>query len=179
MNPLTDKLRLHAALRCGSRVAALAMLLFASPVNASPDELIGAVAPDFALRSAQHGNIRISEYRSQVVVLSFRSDWCGKCNNLLPLLNELQARHASADIQVLAVDVEGDPEHVRELLAEQTIDFPLLLDARQQVSRDYDLARLPVTLVIDRAGTVHSVRQGAKAETARQLQADVAALLAQ
>lgn len=179
MKHLTDKLRLLAALPFGSCLAAVAMLFIALPVKAAPGDLIGETAPDFALRSAAHGNIRISEYRSQVVVLTFRSDWCGKCNTLLPLLNEMQSQHGGDAIQVVAVDVDGDLERALELLEEQTINFPLLLDTRQQVSRNYDLRRLPVTLVIDRAGTVRSVYQGAKSEARQQLQAKVASLVAE
>ena len=179
MKHLTDKLRLLAALRFGSSFAVVALLFIALPAKAAPGDLIGDPAPDFALRSVAHGNIRFSEYRSQIVVLTFRSDWCGRCNTLLPLLNDMQALHGSDDIQILAVDVDGDPEQALDLLEEQAINFPLLLDTRQQVSRNYDLNRLPVTLVIDRAGTVRSVYQGAKSEARQQLQADVASLMAE
>lgn len=179
MKHLTDKLCLPAALRFCRRGAVLVALVGSFSIYASPVDLIGEAAPDFVLRSLDNGNIRISEYRSQVVVLSFRSDWCGKCDQLLPVLNDLQASHGKEELQVLAIDVDGDREDARELLEEHSLSFPLLLDEHQQVSRNYDLNRLPVTLLIDREGAVRSVHRGANAEVKQQLSTGLAALLAE
>ena len=80
-----------------------------SVASAAPDELVDSAAPDFALRSVADGNVRLSEFRSNVVVLNFWSGWCGPCGQVLPALNNLQTQHQSAGLQVIAVDVKGDP----------------------------------------------------------------------
>jgi len=158
-----------AAVMVGSVMPAIA----ASP--AQP----GNPAPDFSLRSADGPNLRLSEYRSGVVVLTFWSNWCGKCADIAPLLNELTAQHADADLQVLAVDVDGKAGEARELSSGIALQYPLLLDTRQRVSRLYDLKRLPYTVVIDREGKVRHVHSGLKGDAAAELRREVAALVAE
>ena len=141
--------------------------------------LLGNPAPDFALKSTDGPNLRLSEYRSGVVVLTFWSDWCGKCADIAPLLNDLSEQYGDTDLQVLAVDVDGKAAEARELSSGTALDYPLLLDTRQRVSRLYDLKRLPFTVVIDREGRVRHVQNGFKGDAAGELRREVAALVAE
>jgi len=95
------------------------------------------------------------------------------------VLNNLKAQHENAGLRVIAIDVNGEARSATQAVKELGIDFPLLLDERQQVSRTYDLPRLPVTLLIDREGTVRFVQQGATGEDIVKLTAEVAAVVAQ
>jgi thiol-disulfide isomerase/thioredoxin len=56
---------------------------------ASSASVIGEAAPDFALPSLHDGNLRLSEYRSEVVVLAFWASWCMRCNQAMPLYKSL------------------------------------------------------------------------------------------
>jgi peroxiredoxin len=161
----------------GKMLIAFASVWSFSASHSAPSELLGSVAPDFVLRSVADGNVRLSEYRSDVVVLNFWSDWCGQCGRLMPVLNELNEQHKSSGLRVLSVDVDGEPDAAAKLAQELSLNFPLLLDAGQQVSRAYDLKRLPLTLLIDREGVVRLVQQGATGESPERLVAEVAAML--
>ncbi|MEE4185395.1 MAG: TlpA disulfide reductase family protein [Gammaproteobacteria bacterium] len=159
-------------------LAALA-LAGAGSVSASPARLLEAPAPDFALRSLSGSNLRLSEYRSEVVIVNFWSRWCGKCAAAMSTLESLQQQYADAGVRILGVAVEGKAEKAAATMAELGLSYPQLLDSTQQVSRDYDLSRLPATLVIDREGTVRFVYQGSDAADAAALAANVNALLAE
>jgi peroxiredoxin len=154
-------------------------LVATGSITAAPTRLIDAPAPDFALRSMQGANLRLSEYRSEVVILNFWSRWCGKCAAAMTTLEALQQQYTNADVRVLGVAVEGKPATAAATIAELGLSYPMLLDSQQQVSRDYDLSRLPATLVIDREGSVRFIYQGSDAADAAALAANVNALLAE
>ena len=58
--------------------------------------LVGERAPDFALKTLNGQNLRISEYRSEIVVLSFVANWCRDCKRAAPVLASLERQFDSA-----------------------------------------------------------------------------------
>jgi peroxiredoxin len=143
------------------------------------ENLLGERAPDFALRSIDGPNLRLSEFRSEVVLLTFWADWCGKCRAALPMLNALNERYASAGLQMLAVDVEGDPEHTRKFAKANSVTFPVLTDTDQNVSRIYGLNQMPMAVLLDREGNMRHVHAGFKGDIDAILAAQLEALLAE
>jgi peroxiredoxin len=140
---------------------------------------VGTPAPDFALRSLAGKNLRLSEYRSEVVVINFWSSWCRKCRQAMPVLDELYKQHGNDGLNVFAVGVEGLFDKSSDIASELKLGFPVLIDERQQVSRLYDLNKLPLTLVIDRSGNVRYTHEGFGGDSGAAIAAEVAELLAE
>ncbi len=69
-------------------IVALVFSVFAATSLAS-SQLQGQTAPDFALKSSTGENMRLSEYRGDVVMINFWATWCGPCRQEMPLLDEL------------------------------------------------------------------------------------------
>jgi peroxiredoxin len=119
--------------------------------------LIGEAAPDFALRAAVGGNVRLSEHRGEVVVLSFWSSRCTVCRTQLAALNRSLATYQSAGLAVYGVGVDDDPVQALAFARSAGVGFALLLDPAKAVSRSYQIDNLPMTVLIDRNGTVRHV----------------------
>jgi len=154
------------------------ILLAASSAIAAPS--VGEAAPDFALRSVDGVNLRLSEYRPQVVVLNFWASWCGKCKSASPVLNSLFEQQRINGLQVLAIDVDGEPGKAKDFALSTGITFPVMLDRdTSSVSRLYDLGSVPMTVVIDREGTVRYVHKRFNSESGKKIAAEVAELLAE
>ena len=96
-------------------------------------------APDFTLKSLQGSNLRLNEYRGQVVLLNFWASWCGPCRQEMPILDRIHKRYTDAGFAVLSVNVEGDEAPARALASETHVTFPVLIDEGQRVSELYDL----------------------------------------
>jgi peroxiredoxin len=142
--------------------------------------VIGEPAPDFALPALHGKNLRLSEYRSDVVVLNFWAAWCNRCGDAMPVLNSLYQAHQADGLQVLAVGVDYSHPSTAGFVADQKVGFPILKDdAKHHVSKAYDLGTLPLTLVIDREGKIRSVHEGFDADIGSQITAQVSKLLAE
>ena len=119
--------------------------------------LLGQEAPDFALHAAAGDTVRLSEHRGEVVVLSFWSSRCTSCRTQLTALGRSLATYRSAGLSVYGVGVDDDPSQAREFAHAARVDFALLLDPAKAVSRSYQVDNLPMTVLIDRNGTVRYV----------------------
>ncbi len=49
-----------------------------------------------------------------------------------------------------------------QMIEELGVDFPVLFDDTKRVSEMYDVDAMPVTVIVDREGTVRYVHQGYK-----------------
>jgi len=145
--------------RASRAASALAALIAAVSVAAAA-QLAGAEAPDFVLRNVSGGNVRLSEYRGQVVMLSFWATWCGDCRAQLEQLASMRTRYADAGVELLAVNLDQTEKQAGDLAAKQHLEYPVLHDAGGEVGRRYDVSKLPVMVLIDRSGTVREVFEG-------------------
>jgi peroxiredoxin len=127
------------------------------PAAATRHPLQGMPAIDFALRSVAGVNVRLSEYRGDVVLVSFWGSRCGQCQPQLAALDRLQSTYGSAGLVTLGVGVDDDPAAAREFAAARHVGFALLLDTAKSVARSYRIDGLPTVLLIDRTGVVRDV----------------------
>ncbi len=142
-------------------IVALLLSVFAATSLAS-SKLEGQTAPDFALKSSTGENMRLSEYRGDVVMINFWATWCGPCRQEMPLLDELYQRYSRVGFNLLGVNIDDDSRRAMQMIEELGVDFPVLFDATKRVSEMYDVDAMPVTVIVDREGTVRYVHQGYK-----------------
>ena len=124
--------------------------------------LTGQVAPDFVLKSSSGENLRLSEYRGDVVMVNFWATWCGPCRQEMPLLDELYSRYQRVGFSLLGVNIDDDSRKAMNMIAELGVSFPVLFDSRKEVSKLYEVDAMPVTVIIDREGNVRHVHHGYK-----------------
>ena len=142
-------------------LGALGLTLAAAAALAAepPYALVGRAAPDFALHAAAGDNVRLSEHRGEVVVLSFWSSRCTSCRTQLAALNRSFATYRSAGLSIYGVGVDDDPVQSRDFARSARVEFALLLDPAKEVSRSYQVDNLPMTVLIDRNGTIRYVQR--------------------
>ncbi|HKT74221.1 MAG TPA: TlpA disulfide reductase family protein [Steroidobacteraceae bacterium] len=140
------------------RLCLVALALCATASLAEPQYLlIGHDAPDFALHAVGGGNVRLSEHRGDVVILSFWSSRCSPCKAQLAALNRSLGTYRSAGLQVYGINVDDDQTRALTFARGEAVSFALLLDPQKLVSRGYQVDNLPMTVLIDRNGTVRHV----------------------
>jgi len=119
-------------------------------------------APNFTLKSLSGKNLKLSEMTGNVVLINFWASWCGPCREEMPLLNALHKKYAPLGFTVLGVNVEEDLDGAISFLGHVPVDFPILLDNTNKVSKQYKVVAMPTTVVVDRDGNMRYLHEGYK-----------------
>jgi len=120
----------------------------------------GHPAPDFVLKSSNGDNLRLSEYRGDVVMINFWATWCGPCRQEMPLLDELYSRYQRVGFTLLGVNIDDDSRQAMQMVKELGVSFPVLFDESKAVSELYEVEVMPTTILLDREGTVRQIHHG-------------------
>ena len=139
-------------------LAAVMVLLATTTIAATAE----TPAPDFTLKSNSGENIRLREFRGEVVLINFWASWCGPCRQEMPILSELHDKYQAMGFTVLGVNVEENSDAARKLLQDMPVNFPVLFDNDSSVSRQYDVAAMPSTVLVDRNGNMRFLHKGYK-----------------
>lgn len=150
--------------------------VFADVGLASP-ALEGQAAPDFVLKSASGENLRLSEYRGEVVMINFWATWCGPCRQEMPLLDQLYGRYHKVGFSLLGVNIDDDSSKAMQMVEELGVSFPVLFDTQKEVSKLYEVEAMPVTVLVDRSGTVRHVHHGYKPGYVQKYLTEIRSLL--
>jgi peroxiredoxin len=132
-----------------------------APTTGAAAEL-NSPAPDFTLKSLDGTNLKLSEMTGNVVLINFWASWCGPCREEMPLLNALHSKYEALGFTVLGVNVEEDVNGAKSFLNDFPVDFPILLDNANEVSKQYKVIAMPTTVVVDRDGNMRFLHQGYK-----------------
>jgi peroxiredoxin len=161
------KLKNHAVMNrvmC-SRVCTVVLMAWSLlPTVGSADGpgLPGKEAPDFVLKALDGRNVRLSEYRGQVVLVNFWARWERDSRLEIPALDRINITYNRAGLVVLGVSVDEDSRRAHEFAEEMKVTYPMLFDTSADIGRDYLLQKLPMTILVDREGVVRYSNVGYK-----------------
>lgn len=112
---------------------------------------MGVPAPVFRLPLLDGTELSLEKYRGQRVLLVFSDPECGPCNELAPQLEQLHRR--TTDLQILMIS-RGDTEVNRIKATEHGLTFPIVVQRKWEISRDYGIFATPVAYLIDEQGII-------------------------
>jgi peroxiredoxin len=140
--------------------AAFAALAFASAGHAAEKyDLVGQPAPDLVARGLSGENVRVSEHRGEVVVVSFWSGTCNTCRAQLEALDRIAKTYASAGLTVIGVNLDENVARAEKFARAQDVQFQLLVTTGRNTGRDYRVDRLPMVVFVDRAGVLRAAHR--------------------
>jgi peroxiredoxin len=130
-------------------------LILSGAVYAAGD----APAPTFTLPARGGSTINLSQFKGQVVMINFWASWCVPCRKEMPLLETIYKKYKPLGFTLIGVNVEPDQKDAESFLKQTPVTFPVLFDAKSQVSGLYNVQVMPTTVFIDRKGNVRMVHQ--------------------
>ncbi|MEB2287896.1 MAG: glycosyltransferase [Anaerolineae bacterium] len=120
------------------------------------EDVIGMPLPDMTLETLDGRSVRFRDLAGQIVVLNFWATWCVPCQREMPLLQQLQDERADVRVITITDPHLGQTEGaIREFLARYTLTLPVALAEEDgPLFRLFEVAQLPTTVFVDRAGIV-------------------------
>jgi thiol-disulfide isomerase/thioredoxin len=139
------------------------ILLFAAPFFVAPffaasSQSVAEApkpAPDFALADLSGRIFRPGDYRGKVLLINFWATWCAPCRAEMPDLIRLQKEHGERGLQIVGFTYPPyRRDGVRREINTLKVNYPILLGTDKAASLYGVGDVLPVTIIIDREGSI-------------------------
>lgn len=118
-------------------------------------------SPDFTLTDSTGAPIRLSGYKGRVVVLDFWATWCHGCKEEIPWYMNFQNKYKDSGLSVVGVSLDDDGwKSVKPFLAEQKVNYTVVIGKWDEMAKRFGFDQLPVTLLIDREGRIADSHTG-------------------
>jgi thiol-disulfide isomerase/thioredoxin len=140
-------------------VMALIFAVGAASVQAAP--VAGEAPPDLLGRNPQGQEVRISDHRGKVVVVTFWASWCGYCLKEMPVLEGLQRAVGRERMEVVAVNLKEHPRTYRAILRQlKDVGLTMTHDRDGAIAEAYGVEAVPRLFMVDKAGRLAYVHSG-------------------
>lgn len=142
---------------------------------------VNSKAPAIAAKLAGGGEVRLADLLGHhVILVEFWSIFCKSCIEEMPRIHALHEKYGPQGLAVLSVntDVFSDERILGTLRkAGISLQYPILRDTRQEISKAFQVELLPVTVIIDRSGWIRLYQEGYRPGDEKRFEATIRALL--
>jgi peroxiredoxin len=111
--------------------------------------------PDFTLTDLKGKSWTLQSMHGKVVMVNFWATWCQPCRKEMPDLDAIYRKFKNQGFVILGISDE-EASKVKQLLAEQNVSYPILLDPGRKVNEQLRVSGIPKTFVYDRDGNLVS-----------------------
>ena len=132
---------------------------------------------DFTVKDIAGKDVRLSQYKGQVVLLNFWATWCVPCKREIPALTALYRDYKKRGFVVLGVSVDSEIRAIKPFAREMKMNYPVLIGAgREDLSKAFGpFIGFPTSVLVARDGRVCVRHVGVVSKA--QLERQVGALL--
>ncbi len=107
---------------------------------------------DFRLEQLGGGEVRLSDYREEWVVVNYWATWCAPCRKEIPDLSKLHEQRSDVTVLGLAYE-ELDDSDFYEFLEDFDVSYPILKVDVYNPPEPFGAPKaLPTTIILDKQG---------------------------
>ena len=120
---------------------------------------IGKTAPEIVGVDSEGRQMKLSEYRGKVVLLTFWATWCGPCMRLIPHEQALAERLQGKPFAIVGVNGDTEDEAIKKAVATHKITWRSFRDIRANqtpISGEWKVGGWPMRYLIDQKGVVRA-----------------------
>lgn len=111
---------------------------------------------DVTLKDMNGANVRLADYKGNVILINYWATWCGPCRVEIPGFVELYDQYKDKGLVILGVSTDDDPETLRAYAKELKMNYPVLVGRDNEPFLDAfgPLWGLPTSFFIGRDGSI-------------------------
>ena len=132
--------------------------------------------PDLTLQDLDGNELTTGNLDGNVVVVEFWASWCPPCEGTIQWLPQLGRTHGE-DVTVLALAVQSEEEHVRDMVANTGDGMRVAMASLETAEAFGGVMAVPTLIVFDQQGRTSSVFYGAPPDLHQRVGEAVAGLL--
>lgn len=125
-------------------------------------------AKDFTVYDGERNEVKFSDMAGKPIVVNFWATWCPPCKQELPYFNNVykEIGNEVTFMMVNLTDGERDTvESVKRFVEENGYEFPVYFDMSSDAAYAYNISSIPMTVFIDKDGTLIDYHIGAMSES--------------
>lgn len=104
--------------------------------------------------------VNFDELKGKVVYVDFWASWCGPCRQSFPWMNEMHKKYADQGLEIVAINLDQEPELAQQFIADMTPAFRIEYDPQGKLAEQFGVDTMPTSFVIDRSGKAQSRHKG-------------------
>lgn len=140
----------------------------------------GETSPDCMLNALNNATrYDLQQFRGKVVYVDFWASWCAPCAKSFPFLNSVYKKYQPRGLQVLAINMDEQPELAKDFLSKYPAEFPIATDLVGQCAENFAVEAMPSSYLIDKKGIIRHVHFGFRPDEAEKLHGLLEQLLAE
>jgi peroxiredoxin len=141
-------------------LAAVCLAPLARVPAAITETKLRKAAPGFTLTDSTGAPVRLSDYKGRVVLLNFWATWCHGCKLEIPWFMEFESRFKNSGLAVIGVSMDDDGwKSVKPYIELKKMNYPVVI-GNEDLAKQYGLASMPMTILIDREGKMAALHNG-------------------
>ena len=120
-----------------------------------------------------------SNKKKKLLILTFYANYCKPCKKELPFLNKLYKKYKNKGLIIVAVNTDKDKDEiveVKEFIKDNALEFPILKDSYNIISRRYSIENFPTMFLVNGNGKILKATIGYDSNEAK-LENDIVNLL--
>ena len=111
-------------------------------------------APAFSVVTLDREHVDLDSLKDKVVLLDFWGTWCPPCVAAVPILKDLQKKHAGEPFVILSISSDPEETALRTFIEKNRIVWPQYWDGNRTLQQTFDIKAFPTYVLVDDEGIV-------------------------